>query len=90
MKVRNVRGLSLIVSSDAAFPLVCTRAKATDHWVTKKDDLFNVSPIPICFKLGMMVKRPMSDREGIISARVSPQLEIDRAESNQTQRSQGG
>ena len=34
-----------IAPSDTEFALVCTRAKATNHWVTKKDDLFNVRPI---------------------------------------------
>ena len=38
-------GSSHIASSDTAFALVCTRSKAMNHWVAKKDDLFNVSPI---------------------------------------------
>jgi len=34
-----------IASSDTGFALVCTRAKTANHWVTKKDDLFNVGLI---------------------------------------------
>lgn len=79
-----------IASSDAAFVLVCTRAKAANHWVTKKDDLFNVGHIAFRFQLEMIAKCPTSDWEGIVDARVPPQLEVDRAEGNQAQRSQGG
>lgn len=34
-----------IAPFDTGFALVCTRAKATNYWVTKKDDLFNVSSV---------------------------------------------
>ena len=81
---------SRIAPSQAEFTLVCTRAKSTNHWVTKKDDLFNVGPVTSCFELGMIAQCPRLDWEGIVDARVSPQLEIDRAEGHQTQRSQGG
>lgn len=89
-KVRNVLDLPPDCAIRHGVTLVCTRAKATSHWVTKKDDLFNVSPIGFCFKFGKIVEWSRSDWEGIVDARVSPQLEINRAEGNQTQRSQGG
>ena len=41
----NDRVFPRIASSDTGFALVCTRAKAMDHWVTTKGDLFNVSPV---------------------------------------------
>lgn len=33
-----------IATSDTGLALVCTRSKAMDRWMTKKDDLFNVGP----------------------------------------------
>lgn len=36
-----------IATSDTGFASVCTRARAMDRWMTKKDDLFNVGPIPL-------------------------------------------
>ena len=45
MKVSNDRVSPWIAPSDLGFASVCTRTKAMNHWVTKKDDLFNVGPI---------------------------------------------
>jgi len=43
-----------VAPSNTMFALVCTRAKAMNHWVTKKGDLFNVSPI-------RLLGRPLHD-----------------------------
>ena len=44
MKVRMIGIFPWIMPFNTRFALVCTRAKAMNHWVTKKDDLFSVSP----------------------------------------------
>jgi hypothetical protein len=79
-----------IAPSDITFALVYTRAKVANHWVTRKDDMFKVSTIVFSLSLGMMTKYSRSDWERIVDAGVSSQLEVDRVEGNQTQRSQGG
>ena len=61
-----------IARSDLGFSSVCTRSKAMNHWVTKKDDLFNVGPIHTLGRPGVITEHLRTDREGTVDAGVPP------------------